>query len=249
MRRRNKPKVVWLPQTNANSLGAGDSVYQLAVIEINGATGTSSTFEIPLVLDSSQSAVFTTDSSLADIESSGYRLRRIVGKLYAECAQTPRVPGTVTPTSAIVTAGIIVRRASFDGLSYASQVGDAEINTGLIDNTGDPWVWRRTWTLGNNNAAQLLNNDGGGGLESLQHFPTNNFYAYAGGNADGTHIDQKTARVVGPEERLFMDVSATILGEANPLAGSSPITIALWTDIRVLGSMRTSVGNRRNASR
>lgn len=253
MRRRSKPRVVWLPQTNANSIGSGEAVYQLGVVGVAGATGQTNVLEIPLVIDGAQSAVFTTDPSLADIESSGYRLRRIVGKLWCECAQgEPTLAGAIVePTSAIVTAGIIVRRSAFSGGSYASQVGLnlEEINPALIDNTADPWVWRRSWTLGNNYSAQLLFANPAGTAFSRQFFPTNNFQSYAGGNSDGPHIDQKTARIVGPEERLFLDVSVTILGEAQGQPNTNPITVAFWTDLRILGSLRQNVGNRRNASR
>lgn len=253
MRRRSKPKVVWLPQTNANSIGDGTQVYQLGVIGVAGATGQSSVLEIPLVLDNQQSAAFSTDPSLADIESSGYRLRRIVGKIYAECAQgTPTLAGAIEePTSCLVTAGLIVRRTASSGASYASQVGvlNEEIDPSKIENTSDPWIWRRTWTLGNNYAAQLLFANPAGTAFTRQFFPTNNFYSLGGGIADGPHVDQKTARIVGPEERLFLDVSVTVLGETPTQPNANPITVAFWTDLRVLGSMRSNVGNRRNASR
>lgn len=255
MRRRSKPRVVWLPQTNANSIGTGETVFQLGVIgPLGGATGSTQTLEIPLVLDNTPSPIGITDSSLSDIENSGYRLRRIVGKFWCECAQTaPGLVAAVTsPASYIVTAGIIVRRTDENtGLSYASTVStfvSDKISPALIENTGDPWVWRRSWTLGNNNAAQLLEDNPAGVASSRQHFPTNNFYELAGGIADGPHIDQKTARVVSSEERLFLDVTATVLGESGD-PGESPGTIAFWTDFRVLGSLRTNSGNRRNASR
>lgn len=246
--RRKSPRVVWLPQTNANSLGDGTQVYQLGVITVGGPSGATDTLEQPVVLDNQQTVTGSTDPSLSDIESSGYRLRRIVGKFWCECAQgTIDGSQVLEPSSAIVTAAFIVRKSTdFDGTSYASNTSQTQINTGLIDNTSDPWIWRRSWVLGNNNAAQLLNGvvpD----LHSRQFFPTVNFGADAGSVADGPHIDQKTARIIGPEERLYLDVSVTILGEAPGQAGT--ITIAFFTDVRILGSLRTTSGNRRNASR
>lgn len=253
MARRSKPRVVWLPQTNANSIGEGNLVYQLGLIEVAGATGQSETAEIPLVLDAQQSAVQSADPSLADLESSGYRLRRIVGKLWCEVAQDEfdQAVTHTKPSSCIVTAGIIVRRAGFDGISYASQSGiiGEEINAGFIENTGDPWVWRRSWTLGNNAASQLLYTPGDGVTRTRQFFPTNNFSELAGGIADGPHVDQKTARIVSSEERLFLDVTVTVLGESPGQPDPNPITVAFWTDFRILGSLRTTSGNRRNASR
>lgn len=269
MRRRRKPRVVWLPQTNANVLsvdGSGntDTVFNLTVFSAGGPTGTSSVSEIPLVLDA-QTAVEDTGATLADIESSGYRLRRIVGKIWVECGQTAlgstTSGGTATPLSAIVTAGIIVRHARTDtGASTAIGAGTSihEVNPALIINTGDPWVWRRSWIVGNRwakgNVQSLsgltgpLAGTGTAIFDPLNDVPENNYMNYAGGNADGPHVDQKTARVVGPEERLFLDISATILGEAA-VTETTPLTIAVITDLRVLGSLRTSSGNRGNSSR
>lgn len=251
--RRKKPRVVWLPQTNANSIGVGDVVYQLGLLSVAGATGQTTTLEIPLVLDSQQSAVASADPSLSDIESSGYRLRRIVGKIWVECAQDPAdfTAAALGPSSTIVTAGIIVRRADTDGISYAAQSGflTDEISPATIENTGDPWVWRRSWTLGNNWAKQLIDAHTTIPDTTRQDFPTTNFSRYAGGNSDGAHVDQKTARLVSSEERLFLDVSSTILGESPSQPNTNPIVVAVWTDLRILGSLRTSSGNRRNASR
>jgi len=253
VRRKSKPRVVWLPQTNANSIGAGNQVYQLAVISgLAGPTGTTSTAEIPLVLDSQQSIVASTDPSLADIENSGYRLRRIVGKVWCQLAQSTPGQDASAPNSVIVSAGIMVRRTDdTTGASFAS-ANDANINVGFIENTGDPWVWRRSWTLGDRytrDTELILTASLSNFFVENQFFPSCNWgKEYAGGIAEGPHVDQKTARIIGPEERLFLDVSATIPGETSNQPGTGA-TVAFWTDLRVLGSMRTSSGNRRNASR
>lgn len=250
MRRRTRPRVVWLPQTNANSIGPG-SVYQLGIIEVGGTTGTSATDEIPLVLDRTPEALGVDDASLSDIHSSGYRLRRIVGKLWVEMSQfnIPQIEGVDAVASVIVSAGIMVRRSDpTAGTSFASTAGQDEIDVGLIQNTMDPWVWRRSWTLGNNGATQLVSGAVGSG-SSRQFFPTQNWASYGGGISEGPHIDQKTARIVSSEERLFLDVTVTVLGEAPDPGLSAAATIAYWTDIRVLGSLVTNTGNRRNASR
>lgn len=257
MRRRNKPRVVWLPQTDANSIGAAgqDSslVYQLFTVSVAGASGQTVTQEIPLVLDAQQD-IGNADSSLSDIESSGYRLRRVVGKIFVQAAQSSRVTPTFGPQSVLVTAGIIVRLANTTtGESMAKLVGGADFNPALIENTGDPWVWRRTWIVGNENQGDNLENLGTTGTITLRiptnPVPTSNYLLLAGGVSDGPHVDQKTARIIGPEHRLFLDVSSTVLGEAASQPDTLPLTIAVFTDLRVLGSLRTSVGNRRNASR
>lgn len=241
MRRRTRPKVVWLPLTNANALGEGFVVYNIDTVIANGASGevaVGSVSEIPIVADAQQ-GINDVDASIADVTGSAYRLRRIVGKIWVQCDQ----PAQDTPQSVIVTAGFIIRKAdSNSGASLASFAsGLDDIHPGDQDNTGDPWIWRRSWTLGNNNATSLL---------APQSFPTVNWgKEYAGGIAEGPHVDQKTARSVGPEERLYLDVAATVLGEGSDPAETVAVTVAYWTDIRVLGSVRTSSGNRNNASR
>lgn len=265
MRRKRKPRVVWLPQTNANTLSTdgtanSDTVYNLDVFNIGGPTGTTTVVELPLVLDA-QTAIEDTGATLADIESSGYRLRRIVGKVWIQCGQTEPLGTGVTPftpietpLSVIVTAGIMVRHARTDtGASTAVGTGTSvhEINPGLIINTGDPWVWRRSWIVGNNWAlgnVAALEAKTLPVLTPINPVPPNNYSELAGGIADGPHIDQKTARIVGPEERLFLDVSATVLGESPAQPGVN-CTIAVITDLRVLGSLRMNAGNRRNSSR
>lgn len=243
MRRRSKPRVVWLPQTNANSIGDGSQVYQLAILNVTSATGDVGQAELPMVLDAQESAV-TDAASLSDIESSGYRLRRIVGKVWVQCIQS--AVELDTGSTYVVTAGFIVRRCdTATGASFAV-LADAtppfpNIDPGKIDNSGDPWIWRRSWILGNNNSLSAT--------QTFQLMPTRNFGDdYGGGIAEGPHVDQKTARIVGPEERLFLDVTATCLGEsiATP---ALQVQFAVFTDIRVLASLRTTSGNRRNASR
>jgi len=71
-------------------------------------------------------------------------------------------------------------------------------------------------------------------------------YAHGPAVADGPHIDQKTARTVSLEERLFLDVSVT---NVDVGAEGNDFSVNVVTDLRVLGSMRSGSGNRRNSSR
>jgi len=239
MRRRTKPRVVWLPQTNANSFGDATTVYQGFVMPVGGASGAKNVSEFPMVLDNQSSSVFDATSTLADIESSGYRLRRIVGKIWVQYSQTPQVIN-VPPVQVIVTAGFMVRASNPNtGTSTAKATDIQLVHPGNIDNTGDPWIWRRSWLLGN----RLTQGTSVGAAV----FPGSNFGPDGGSVADGPHVDQKTARIVGPEERLFLNVGSTVFVESPDLEAVGNLTIL--TDIRCLGSLRTNAGNRRNASR
>lgn len=234
-RRRNKPRVVWLPPNDSANVGTSqfNGIHEFTV-DPAGLAGDEAVAEIPVTVDGSFDAT-DPDVSLADLFSSGYRLRRIVGKFFCTMVQG----GETGPHGVIVTAGLIVRREDPNtGASMASAFGTRDISPAQIENYSDPWIWRRSWVLWDEDHL----------VASNTHGPRGNFFdGYAGGNADGPHIDQKTARIVGPEERLFLDVSAMIL-----IAGSNPATTAIvrcWADIRCLASLRTTTGNRRNASR
>lgn len=235
-RTRRRPRVVWLPNTNANSLPlvagpnvTSDSTSQIFIV---GSTPlTSVTGEIPIVIDSEDDPTAAT-TSLSDIENSGYRLRRIVGKIFLGVQQS----SLSSATQAVVTAGLIIRRTNpQDGTSFAFHTSQGLINPQLIENSGDPWVWRRTWLLHNNgNQPALIG-------------PETNYGVNAASALDGPHVDAKTARIVSNEERLLLNVSVTpITGDPND---QDLFNVSVIADLRVLASMRLSSGNRRNASR
>jgi len=236
MRRRTKPRVVWLPPTNANSipLSSATSGFQEFFVGVASGTGPVAG-EIPLTIDS-QDDPLDPNTSLADIESTGYRLRRIVGKIWIDFV--PSDESSII--SVICTAGLIVRRSDpATGQSFATQTGlVANLSPQHIGNFGDPWIWRRSWVLFNAQAAVIAGFEG----------PVRNYGPEAGSAVDGPHVDQKTARIVGPEERVFLTVGLSVLETTAP---QSAITeeVRVVTDLRLLASMRSSSGNRRNASR
>lgn len=234
---RRSPRVVWLPQDNENSIPLdGTTVYQRAAIDVFGTPGSFAVGEIPLVIDRPQDPAALT-TSLSDIGNSGYRLRRIVGKIFCSANQVD----ADTPVRTLLTCGIIVRRVNEGGASLAILTGNAAtLSPGEIQNTEDPWIWRRTWLLGNPLATAAA-------LTPIRSIATVNYASQGGSAVDGPHVDQKTARVIGPEERLFLTFSSTILEAGTDQELSLGVEIV--TDLRILGSLRTTSGNRRNASR
>lgn len=248
MRRRRSPRVVWLPQdTFASVDGAalGQSTIMRATLALpsSGTAGGSDTAVFPVVRDTSPNPLGAANT-LADIELSGYRLRRLVGKIwcFADQASDP------TGTSAIVcTAGFIVLR-TLDQTGLPLNTVTADYQTASILNTQDPWIWRRSWFLRNLGAAAAANFAVPFTTVAGVPFGNDVDNTTIGGNADGAHIDQKTARVIGPEERLFLVL--TVTGVDLPQdAQAGPLLVDWVWDLRVLASMRSSVGNRRNASR
>lgn len=236
--RRRRPKVVWLPDDLQNRIGQTGTAINGGVTSLGGfivdtfgPLGTVNTAIVPVVRDEPQPAAFFA-ASLSDLENSSYRLRRIVGKIWWAWEQGAGV-GT-QPAHGIVTTGFIVLKCKPDG----SPIGNPpDYNPGILNNTMDPWIWRRSWWLGNFELSVIT---------GLNYAPPEANYL-AGSVLDGPHIDQKTARIVGPEERLFM-VSSIVCTDIHA-DGLNPTQVQCNYDLRVLASMRNSQGNRGNSSR
>lgn len=248
MRRRNKPKVVWIPVTNSNSIDVlnRSTIQNIASIVDHTAVGNFETAEIPCVLDGAQSSPLDATSTLSDIENSGYRLRRIVGEVYIETVQGGLED--IGGCELLVTAGFIIRRTNQAGASLAAQGASSEIALDDIENNMDPWIWRRSWRMSNNMSSSNVALTRIFMRNVLNEGPHNNYSRGNGSLYTGPHVDQKTARIVGPEERLFLDVTTTVLVPGTD-PGETTTTILVHSNLRVLGSMRSSIGNRRNASR
>jgi len=231
---RRKPRVAWLPV-----FGDAQDPLDEKSIGIRFALTLSSGIEVdavPLTWDGSRSSEAEQIAggdfdSLADfVNGNAYRLRRIVGKFFCSFGTI----GTSNVQCAQVAAGLIVCRTDSNG----NVVTDLNTTNPLAqDSADDPWIWRRTW---------LLSHPGYDYNVPFARFPATNT-AY-GSVADGPHIDQKTARVIGPDERLVAMFAARALQTTGAAAPTATV-ISGYLDYRLLGSMRTNVGNRRNASR
>lgn len=244
VKRRRGPKVVWLPVDLNNRLGAPspatafiDSAHFQFTLTGNPSGVTPGAATLPLVKDdTTNSAALNTASTIADIASSGYRLRRIVGKLCIIVGQGVAID-PADPTLYQVTIGIIVLKTDVTGVNAASPPGD--YSPEILNSVADPWIWRRSWILSDQAGAAAIG--------ALTIAPRSNIENYAGGNSDASHVDQKTARTVGDEERLFL--VATCRGLDGQPQAPNPGAVVVVGDLRMLGSIRTNMGNRGNASR
>lgn len=239
-RRIRRPRVVWLPNTNASSIDpttTNNSVYSRTIHTVVGIAGEHVNSTHGVVIDGEGLDPLAASTTLSDVVNSGYRLRRIVGKIWAGALQED----ADTPTSVIATAAFMVLRVDpVAGLP----LGIAEnYYPGSIEQSMDPWIWRRSWILGNGQSATALNDP----FSQQSNFGVRN--NQLGGVSDGPHVDAKTARIVGPEERLFLCLSTTVLGPPTNPQSQDGISVTWVWDLRVLGSMRNNTGNRRNASR
>lgn len=184
---------------------------------------------LPVVIDFPGTPIGGLDT-LSDIENSGYRLRRIVGKIFIGIRQT-----TVSTAAGVwlCAAGFIILKTDSVGTPLDATL--TQYDHFAVDNDDSPWIWRREWFL----------QDGGatGGIDDGSYPFSNCEYGSA---SDGPHIDQKTARIVTQNERLFFVVTVTNIGAGS---NQDPTDFDIVCTPRVLASMRTSSGNRRNASR
>jgi len=250
---RRKPKVLWLPvvgNDNSDIPEEENWVAGPAGVLTVPHTGAIIFDATPVTFDysdppSTEQGVF--DRSLQDLTSgNNYRLRRIVGKIHAACIPQANTNAQLPPCE--VAAGFMVNRTDDSGnLINAGGFGNEQAASPLAqDASQDPWIWRRKWILspatGQYNWATL-----GEAItlasETLS-YPTTT--AHYGSVADGPHIDQKTARVISNQERLFFWIAARVRNE-RPAAQFNLISWNL--DIRILASLRMNQGNRRNASR
>lgn len=234
MRRRTKPRVAWLPKTSASTIAFSDphtagfsNVIEIIIGATGVAAGNSVTGFAPVVIDVAQDAQ-TATTSLSDIQNSGYRLRRIVGKCFVSSAQQ----ATNGPAVNLCAAAFIILRV--DPLGVPLNVNLEGYDLFEIENDDSPWIWRREWILQNQD-----------GLATNIDFPKTN--VEYGSAADGPHIDQKTARVVMSDERLFF--VASVMNLTGGTAAQDETNIFFHVTPRVLASMKTTLGNRRNASR
>lgn len=248
--RRRKPRVVWLPQPGTDRTRQGapalGTTQNPAWAEFHftlNVTNEPTTVEVPLVVDQPISADISSTASLAiwrtqtleKVNQPSYRLRRIVGDCFFGIAQT--APGNTPVPGFLVEWGIIVRRVDSDGLAA---VDGEDQDIGSIQNNPDPWIFRRNWLIG---TGQIVNAPDG---QVVAAFPgTSAGY----GNAQH-HIDQKTARRVGPEERLILNVTCWAM-PSDAGEGIENSSHAFWGvfDYRVLGSLSMGSGNRGNSTR
>jgi len=240
-RRTRRPRVVWATPTDefaldgqVNSLSTY-STFVHDLVAVNPGVHTGSI--VPVIKDKSADPIEPTNT-LADLYNSGYRLRRIVGKIWLAAEQS----GEATPPAAICTAGFMILRT--DALGEPLNVDTDAYFPNIIDTAPDPWIWRRSWIVANHTSSR--GSTGGFETPSVARVggPNNNYGV--GGNMDGPHVDAKTARIVGPDERLFLICSTTAIASGN---ADIPLTVQWLTDLRVLLSLKTNLGNRNNASR
>lgn len=191
-----------------------------------------------------------------------YIIERIVGKFFCGYGTLQPDTGAEPPQTAWVGAGLFIARAADREAGGGQNVPiGAASAIEIIENYSplspevirEPWMWRRTWIL-SNGRAQLSGTTGGipnpfasgvdvipnvGPLPSPAAPRTNMQY---GSVADGPHVDVKSVRRVGNDERLWLIVAVRTLdtlytGGRTPTINANA-GLGFWFDYRVLGQLR-----------
>lgn len=253
-RRRRQRRLTWFPPigTERNASEALDQAPSGRFFTINvqssaAGVGGHSTIQTPLTFDQSAEqealALATVNPtllnamSLADFEQQSWRLRRVVGKLFAGCANDDQQ--AQGPPAVLFSAGLMVRTVDEENGVPLSPLPEQHVDS--IGSNRDPWIWRREWIL----ASSFPGGGTSGVTDALLSFPRTT--ADYGSIQDGSHIDQKTNRIIGPNERLILTLTGTALPLPNP-DNTNQAVITGYFDYRLLGSVMKA-SNRRNASR
>lgn len=239
--RRRRARVAWLPNLPFASDGGEPLNIAQDAIQIDSG-GKTSTRVFPLIKDEAPDPL---GQSLSDYTQGGYLLKRIVGKLFVGMQQRdegePEAHKEIP--NCIVTASFEILRTDVTNNPTGSVNADVNYNSLLEDNERDPWIWQRSWCLSNGNSTIVPAGTG----SSFGFYPYTN--VEYGSVADGPHVDAKTARRVGPDERLFLCITTTCLADYTaswPTVQDGGIDFLF--QYRVLG-VPIKMSNRKNTSR
>lgn len=236
MRRKRKTRYQWLLPTGTVGPAADtDDTSSGRALAVNQqANATSSIAIVDLLNDTPSEDVEFGGATLLTMASSTqneYFIKRIVGKIFIQNSSLATGADAV-----LVGFGIFVARAGdFNDFAGAENLPiGPNTATANVDNYSplgtnnirEPWIWRRTWVLGN--PAQRPSAAG------FAEYPQNT--ALYGSVLDGPHVDAKTARRVRDGERLW----GVLAARAFPLNTASGLSTAVnaYFDYRVLGAMR-----------
>lgn len=248
MQHRRKSRFTWLPTLGTDiTVGEETTGYsytrQVLTPEPSGGTGaTANNSEvIPLVADATFEASDRTDAlTLRDrVEGQDWLLKRIVGSIFVAGTEPQSLDQNRSAVwqAGLVTVGFLVARAG-DLNTNSIDLTRQEADPQSVDNTWNPWIWRRSWLIG----FPGVNPDGGVPQGFFGGDIANSNMAY-GDMRSGPHIDSKVSRRIRKEHRLWLSVKVTgwdpfLLNVAGSIDFQPQVSIC--TDLRFLGAMRRS---------
>jgi len=249
MRRRRRNNGTWLPTYGTLVSEDNESyVSGFAFSDPVDDDGGISTVCFPITADAPayQGDNVGNNTTMAEVIGNEYFLDRIVGKLFIQYAPSEEVDLDVTAGPVLVSAGFFVARA--DDANFQNPVGGgsaAELRDNYspleLDTIREPWIWRRTWLLGLAGWQSAAPNSGTSGDATARGFvskwPCANWMY--GSVSDGPHIDAKTKRRVGQDDRLWLAISNSYV-PTWPKKGNGQQSSGIYGyfDYRLHGSLR-----------
>lgn len=270
-KRRTKRKFTWFPVIgSAGPAETEDDFNQLVGQFPVTPIGDTGVFINPLIPDVPMEGDEIDPSAPGQlVQSLGqeYYIERIVGKcMVGVAAPADDPPTTIFPKQVLIGCGIFVARANDADVGGGANtpIGSATLPERQenysplgVDAIREPWMWRRVWILhtgrpeANTNVAlgpfgpsyhlfaATTVGLGGAPKTNLQY----------GSVADGPHVDVKSVRRVGNDERLWFALAVRALdiefGGVPPNAingGDGGGGVGLVFDYRVLGRLTRARG-------
>lgn len=211
---------------------------------------------LPVLMDEPQEPdTFTPDVPMSYFAANEYSIRRIVGKCFVASRALFKTTsqGNLNSSSPLflVTSGLFIARAGAEDISATNPdtpIGWAteglyDYNPDIPNAIREPWIWRRQWIIGNSAISQQLwQNMTVDPVTSTPILafdqPNNNWIGRA--VADGPHIDAKTRRRVGNDDRLWWTVFAQNWPRDSDATNdfTENVDIDCHLDIRVFGALR-----------
>lgn len=260
--RRFKRRQIWLPVLGNNArLDEGVVIAGSATLGENALLTSNSTDGIvweafPITYDQGPNPEFAwpvlepNPYTLRDrVAGNEWSLRRVVGKVFiANVASDGSIDAGTRPQAVEAGFGLIVCNTDDDGSPLTNF---NEVNPLSAVSAEDPWIFHRVWLLGNVAPNQYTTNDTATATayDGMSRIPMTNIEY--GSVMDGPHIDQKTARRIHRSERLYGVYAQRVISDLlnETIVNSQNVTTVCKARLRLLGNIRSAVGNRGNASR
>lgn len=209
-RTRRRRRGTWLP--NLGTLGPEgipDDDDQGVFLQLNIAAGEvdTKTIVVPLTFDlSDEDSDLQDETSLSDIIGSEYIIQRIVGSIYV--SRQTAITTNVVADCVKASCGLFVARQTDSTIDANIPIGanDAtelreSYSPSNVATVREPWMWRRTWLLGNQAQAALNSNTIVTiNANGANYPPTNVGY---GNYMNGSGVDVRSKRRVRQDERLW----------------------------------------------
>jgi len=247
--RRRRRRVTWLP-TNGTLLeivqGTPDAAVNPFQLTFSHNFNTSyvktdivplNPFDIPVEGDNFPTSA-VPDQTLNDVIGNEYIVERIVGNCYAACISNDSGNTAQSLKAWMATVGIFVARA--DDINPLVPVGTIGTNysPGVLPNTREPWMFRRTWLLNAKVPTILTNPVAFSDLNLAEAYNKLPVWTqeYQGLMA-GPFFDIRSKRRIRTDERLWLVAQAT----GFPMLEDALTGIAQFQfifDMRMLGALR-----------